>query len=317
MLVEGDADRRRGRRSTRTPSSTTTSGSGSPSPGTDSRDHHLRRDARRLLRERARAASPSAYGEHRRPRRTTAARRTTPSACSTRARTSTTTRAPAAPRRTPCARLPELPRRRWRRTRRRGRAGSPCSRRTRTAPARWTRVRTWVARAHAGQGALATRWPAWQAWTTPRAERRERARGGRSPRSRRSCSAWGRSTETGAASGADPRQRRAGPVEHRVGARHGVRRPWRSCAAATTPRRRRAIAFQMGAHRRAAYQSYVGAPYQISVVRYYGDGSEWSDSNADGPEHRVRRLRALPLGARRVREGERATRRRSRVVADA
>ncbi len=43
-----------------------------------------------------------------------------------------------------------------------------------------------------------------------------------------------------------------------------------------------AIAFQLGAQV-GSYESYVGAPYQISVVRYYGDGSEWSDSNADGP----------------------------------
>ncbi|HEY3445658.1 MAG TPA: glycoside hydrolase family 15 protein [Myxococcales bacterium] len=31
------------------------------------------------------------------------------------------------------------------------------------------------------------------------------------------------------------------------------------------------------------YQSYVGAPYQISVVRYFGNGTEESDFNADGP----------------------------------
>jgi GH15 family glucan-1,4-alpha-glucosidase len=43
-----------------------------------------------------------------------------------------------------------------------------------------------------------------------------------------------------------------------------------------------AIAFQMQAQV-GAYQQYVGAPYQISVVRYYGNGSEWSDSNANGP----------------------------------
>ncbi|HEY1696405.1 MAG TPA: glycoside hydrolase family 15 protein [Polyangiaceae bacterium] len=43
-----------------------------------------------------------------------------------------------------------------------------------------------------------------------------------------------------------------------------------------------AIEFQMQAQV-GSYQQYVGAPYQISVVRYYGDGTEWSDSNADGP----------------------------------
>lgn len=45
---------------------------------------------------------------------------------------------------------------------------------------------------------------------------------------------------------------------------------------------KRAIAFQLSA-KTGAYQSYVGAPYQISVVRYYGNGTEESDTNADGP----------------------------------
>ena len=43
-----------------------------------------------------------------------------------------------------------------------------------------------------------------------------------------------------------------------------------------------ALAFQMGAMV-GAYEPYVGVPYQISVCRYYGDGSEWSDFNQDGP----------------------------------
>jgi GH15 family glucan-1,4-alpha-glucosidase len=43
-----------------------------------------------------------------------------------------------------------------------------------------------------------------------------------------------------------------------------------------------ALAFQMGATV-GNYQQYVGAPYQISVVRYFGNGTEESDSNADGP----------------------------------
>jgi MYXO-CTERM domain-containing protein len=43
-----------------------------------------------------------------------------------------------------------------------------------------------------------------------------------------------------------------------------------------------AITFQMGAQV-GSYEQYVGMPYQISVVRYYGDGTEWSDSNNDGP----------------------------------
>jgi len=51
-----------------------------------------------------------------------------------------------------------------------------------------------------------------------------------------------------------------------------------------------ALAFQMGASV-GGYESYLagnndggtGVPYQISLCRYYGNGTEWSDSNADGP----------------------------------
>jgi MYXO-CTERM domain-containing protein len=47
---------------------------------------------------------------------------------------------------------------------------------------------------------------------------------------------------------------------------------------------KRALAFEVGAPiAGGAYQSYVGSPYQISVVRYYGNGTEWSDTNSDGP----------------------------------
>ena len=45
---------------------------------------------------------------------------------------------------------------------------------------------------------------------------------------------------------------------------------------------KKALQFQLGATV-GTYQSYVGSPYQISVVRYYGDGTEESDSNGDGP----------------------------------
>jgi Glycosyl hydrolases family 15 len=45
---------------------------------------------------------------------------------------------------------------------------------------------------------------------------------------------------------------------------------------------KRAIAFQLGADS-DHYEAYVGRPYQISVVRYFGDGVEQSDSNQDGP----------------------------------
>ena len=51
-----------------------------------------------------------------------------------------------------------------------------------------------------------------------------------------------------------------------------------------------ALAFQMNASV-GGYQSYVvgpstgsmGLPYQISVCRYYGNGTEWSDDNSNGP----------------------------------
>lgn len=45
---------------------------------------------------------------------------------------------------------------------------------------------------------------------------------------------------------------------------------------------KRALAFQMGATV-GGYQTQVGVPYQISVVRYFGNGTEESDSNANGP----------------------------------
>jgi hypothetical protein len=45
---------------------------------------------------------------------------------------------------------------------------------------------------------------------------------------------------------------------------------------------KRAIAFQLGA-KAGAYQTQVGRPYRLSVVRYMGNGDEESDSNADGP----------------------------------
>ncbi len=65
-----------------------------------------------------------------------------------------------------------------------------------------------------------------------------------------------------------------------------------------------AIAFQMSAQA-GTYQSYVGAPYQISVVRYYGDGTEWSDSNSDGPNIEFDGFGLFLWEARRLREGER------------
>ncbi len=37
------------------------------------------------------------------------------------------------------------------------------------------------------------------------------------------------------------------------------------------------------AGRVGGYKRFVGADYSVSVVRYYGDGEEWSDSNGDGP----------------------------------
>src|ERR1700722_17611691 len=43
-----------------------------------------------------------------------------------------------------------------------------------------------------------------------------------------------------------------------------------------------ALAFQMNAQTNT-YEQYVGSPYLISVCRYYGNGTEWSDVNSDGP----------------------------------
>ncbi len=45
---------------------------------------------------------------------------------------------------------------------------------------------------------------------------------------------------------------------------------------------RAALGFEMGATV-GGYEQYVGVPYQISVVRYFGDGTEESDSNQNGP----------------------------------
>ncbi len=51
-----------------------------------------------------------------------------------------------------------------------------------------------------------------------------------------------------------------------------------------TAEAKRALAFELGAPLAGgAYQSYVGSPYQISVVRYYGGGAEWSDVDSNGP----------------------------------
>ncbi|MHB8873126.1 MAG: glycoside hydrolase family 15 protein [Myxococcaceae bacterium] len=41
--------------------------------------------------------------------------------------------------------------------------------------------------------------------------------------------------------------------------------------------------YAAAAPRQGAYQSFVGAPYGVSACRYYGNGDEWSDVNADGP----------------------------------
>ncbi len=45
---------------------------------------------------------------------------------------------------------------------------------------------------------------------------------------------------------------------------------------------RAALEFMLGATA-GLYQQYVGSPYRISVVRYFGKGKEESDSNANGP----------------------------------
>ena len=125
----------------------------------------------------------------------------------------------------------------------------------------------------------------------------------RSRSSRRRCSAWGRSPRRAAARG---RSSRASP--RASGTSRGCA-TWRtppspSCGAATTPRRRRRS--RSRCRRRSARTSSTSARRTRSAsCRYYGDGTEWSDSNAGRSQHRVRRLRPLPVGARRVRAGER------------
>ncbi len=49
-----------------------------------------------------------------------------------------------------------------------------------------------------------------------------------------------------------------------------------------TDEAKRALAFQMNGTV-GGYQSYVGAPYLISVVRYFGNGNEESDTDVNGP----------------------------------
>ncbi len=44
-----------------------------------------------------------------------------------------------------------------------------------------------------------------------------------------------------------------------------------------------ALAFMVQEGMTGAYEAEVGAPYRVSVCRYYGDGTEWSDSDHTGP----------------------------------
>ena len=310
MLLEVDADRQRRRRSTPTPSSTTTSARAARRPGPTPRAS-VRRHQRRVLRDRARPASPSRTRASRR-RRTTGARRTTRSACSTRARTSTTIRAPAAPttdavagfqnslgapatgrvRVGGLAHRPRAGRERRRRDRARARPGSPAARPT---------------------SSCADEVAAWQAWTHA-ARRPARARSRR--RSRLQSQVVLRMGQVPRRAAARGRSSRASPPGS--GTSRGCA-TWptpssASCAAATTPRPRPPSPSRCR-RRSGSYQQYVGAPYQISVVPLLRRRHRVERLEQRRPEHRVRRVRPLSLGARPVRAGQRRHRVARAVVA--
>ena len=128
-----------------------------------------------------------------------------------------------------------------------------------------------------------TRSPAGTRGSPPRPAARARPRP-RSRSSRRSILRMGQVQETG--------QRAAGQILASVAPgqwniswvrdmAYADRRA--SSRAATRPRPRRPSPSRSAQQSGTLPVRTSGAPYQISVCRYYGNGSEWSDSNADGP----------------------------------
>jgi hypothetical protein len=141
------------------------------------------------------------------------------------------------------------------------------------------RVRTWVA-GRAPDKLLSDEVAGWQAWTTPPPSGASTAESALSLQAQ-AVLRMGQVAETGGGSGqilasVAPGSWNISWVRDMAYAVVGLVRSGHYTEA------KAAIAFQMQAQV-GSYQQYVGAPYQISVVRYYGDGSEWSDSNTDGP----------------------------------
>jgi MYXO-CTERM domain-containing protein len=141
------------------------------------------------------------------------------------------------------------------------------------------RVRTWVA-GRTPDKLLADEVAAWQAWTKP-APAGASAQESAVALQAQTVLRMGQVAETGGGSGqilasVAPGTWNISWVRDMAYAVVGLVRSGHYAEA------KAAIAFQMQAQV-GAYQQYVGAPYQISVVRYYGNGSEWSDSNANGP----------------------------------
>jgi GH15 family glucan-1,4-alpha-glucosidase len=141
------------------------------------------------------------------------------------------------------------------------------------------RVRTWVAGRSPDQ-LLSDEVAGWQAWTTPPPSSASTTESALALQSQ-VIARMGQVTETGTGAGQILASVYPGTwnitwVRDMAYAVVGLVRSGHYAEA------RAAIAFQMQAQV-GAYEEYVGVPYQISVVRYYGDGTEWSDSNADGP----------------------------------
>jgi MYXO-CTERM domain-containing protein len=141
------------------------------------------------------------------------------------------------------------------------------------------RVRTWVA-GRTPDKLLSDEVSAWQAWTKPAPAGASAVESAVSLQAQ-TVLRMGQVAETGGGSGqilasVAPGQWNISWVRDMAYAVVGLVRSGHYAEA------KAAIAFQMQAQV-GSYQQYVGAPYQISVVRYYGDGSEWSDSNSDGP----------------------------------
>jgi MYXO-CTERM domain-containing protein len=141
------------------------------------------------------------------------------------------------------------------------------------------RVRAWVA-GRTPDELLSDEVSAWQAWTKPAPAGASAVESAMSLQAQ-TVLRMGQVAETGGGSGqilasVAPGQWNISWVRDMAYAVVGLVRSGHYAEA------KAAIAFQMQAQV-GGYQQYVGAPYQISVVRYYGDGTEWSDSNADGP----------------------------------